>query len=756
MEVLIGLVVFFAILYFLVRLFILIVKLIYGSFQKQDDSYGSKNYVTRFNAEGTQAINRNSRVQKNKPPAVWYSKNQSVQINGYTLNEGMVYVGDNLPDSDRYYNDACLINPSFKVSSAEPWFGADYMSYWPRYSDISPACRGAYLKWLATGRSDPKAYIGYVFLFFYGLERRVFYYGQKTGITTSERLGIVDEVKRLLSIYGGNSSFNGYANNFLATEWVLYRSDQPIPQEINFRNRYGCGPFQMVLAQYVSAGKPIPADIALRWISLHPDYRLKTPARRCGKEFSSLFEYYYRKKFNDGLVVKPNKTALKMFYNAANPSYPTNLLLNSSELPNPFILTGPIKKFSAIVEKCTADLEPLSRFLGRKENDPESFAATALLPKELLSKSKFAVNARAQLEQLCNNGLLFAEIESIYHIVGVNAPLQMNKKESENLAIFVGNLGFGIAPDVRFHNLKPAIDGKVVVFPDGHGIDFQPSSEFRRMCAILRLGAMVSQVDQDISQSEEDLLLGFIHENRELTVIEKDSLSAFLHWCLHTPQGMAGIKRSFVNASSKEKTAISHILVSVAHVDGRIDPREVKQIEKLYTSLGLEKSQVISDIHALSANNGPVTVSKRDAETSYKIPKPVLQPSKSNGFQLNEELIRIREEETRQVKGVLEGIFAEQMDDSPEVDDKETKINDETNSLGDLDQLHQELLIKMMKQDTWDRPDLLSICKDLGLMMDGAMENLNEWAFEQANALLIEDGEPIYLDKELAEEIING
>ena len=47
------------------------------------------------------------------------------------------------------------------------------------------------------------------------------------------------------------------------------------------------------------------------------------------------------------------------------------------------------------------------------------------------------------------------------------------------------------------------------------------------------------------------------------------------------------------------------------------------------------------------------------------------------------------------------------------------------------------------------------ITKELGLMADGAMEVHNEWAFENANAPLIEDGEEIYIDIELAKEIIN-
>ena len=46
------------------------------------------------------------------------------------------------------------------------------LSYWPAYASIPSASRAAYLGWLADGRRFPAAPIGYVFLFFYGLERR--------------------------------------------------------------------------------------------------------------------------------------------------------------------------------------------------------------------------------------------------------------------------------------------------------------------------------------------------------------------------------------------------------------------------------------------------------------------------------------------------------------------------------------------------------------------------------------------------------
>lgn len=716
-----------------------------GSSSNKDDS---NEYTIRYE------VTSGSDYEKPKgKPAKWIGFNDSINVQGYEINNGLIYVGEKLLDNYGYDNDACLIHPKSKVSPAEPWEAGDDMGYWPKYTEIPKKCRGAYLKWLSTGRLEPETYIGYVFLFFYGLERRLLIDGQENKVTDSERNEIINEVRRLLTIYGENRSFRGYANNFLAMEWVLYQNDKPIPDYIDFNDRYCSEPFQVVLAKRVNEGNPITSDLALQWVTLHPEFGLRTPARRCANEFRILFKQRYTEKYGDGLIVKPNKTRLSLEYRAANSSLRGNIKLNLEELPNPFILSGPVKKINALVEECTVKLEAYSRYLGRKDNNPKSMAAYALLPKELLSSLPSLKKAKASLLNLCDKGPTLIEVEKFYKACGEQTPLKMTKKDSETLAKFLEGIGVGLVPDIRFHHIKPISEGKIALFPKGHGIDFHPSKEYRTVGTILRLGAIVSQIDDDVALEEKSTLESIVKNNRELTQIEKDSLLAFLHWCLNTPQNSNGLKQRLTELNSTEKTAISHILISVVHADGRIDPREVKQLEKLYNTLGLGKEQVTSDLHLLASE--PVTVAKRDADEKYSIPLGENEKEPSHGFNLDEELIRIREEETKKVKGVLESIFAEDVEDD-EADIIPLQTISPIVAIDTLDKVHQDLFHRLITQETWDRNAFHEICKELELMVDGAMEVINEWAFEHANAPLIDDGEPIYVDLELAKEITNA
>ena len=87
------------------------------------------------------------------------------------------------------------------------------MDYWPSYSNLAPASRTAYLEWLAAGRPGG-AHIGYVFLFFYGIERRVLFDATYIDEAHTDIPALIDEVERLIDLYQDNSSFQGYAGNF--------------------------------------------------------------------------------------------------------------------------------------------------------------------------------------------------------------------------------------------------------------------------------------------------------------------------------------------------------------------------------------------------------------------------------------------------------------------------------------------------------------------------------------------------------------
>lgn len=729
--------------------FILLVSISYAIYlvYKRYNSQHEKSDLDDNNIEYSFSIRKPS-----GKPAKWLKPGEATMIQDHNISSGMIYVGELLLDTSEYDNDHCLIDPKLKVIKSNSWEHSSDMGYWPSYEDIPARCRGAYLNWLESGRNHPDAGIGYVFLFFYGLERRLFFESISSEITDEERISIINEVRRLLSIYGDSSSFKRYANSFLATEWILNRNEEPVPKYINFSDCYNYEPFKFRLAQFVQDEKPLPWDVALEWILLHPEYRVRTPARRCKKEFRILFSKKYRDKFGEGLVVKRNKKKLKLSYQAANSSLRA-LEFKDLGLVDAFDLKTPLRRLDSLVQQCTDLLAPYSRYLGRKGKS--IFEALALIPREILLNSKQAKKLKSTLDDFCSNGIKLIPIKSVLKAIDGFERDKIYKKDFQYLTTLSENLGYGVVPDFRYQHVAIKDSDEIIFFKEGYGQNFQPSKDYEMTLSIIRLGSLVAQISNGVSPKEEVALQSIVRENERLNTIEKTSLYLFLYWSLRTPQSLTGLNKRLSGASAREKKAISHILISVALAEGHIDQNEIQQLEKTYKTLGLDEKNVIQDIHTLTTQDEPVLVAKQEKKTGYKIPKSDEQIEPS-GFNLNLDLIKIRQEETRHVQSILENVFDDEEIEYPSENEitQEKPVNG-SSSLKQLESHYQDLFNQLITKEQWQKEEVRVICQKMNIMTDGALEVLNEWAFENTSAPLIEDGETLFVDLELAEEIIN-
>ena len=192
--------------------------------------------------------------------------------------------------------------------------------------------------------------------------------------------------------------------------------------------------------------------MALAWVKSHPDYGLRTPARRCENEFNLLFKLRYKSRFGDGLKIKPNKTRLRLDYHTASASLRGDSQSVELDLPDVSLLKTPVKKLMDLAESCTRELEPLSRFIGRPGNSRDSLGAFCLLPNDLTG---LAPDPRLERIKAWMNSRISAydrliSVESIFEHLGEKPPLKINKKEAEMLSDVAEKAGFGIAPDIRF------------------------------------------------------------------------------------------------------------------------------------------------------------------------------------------------------------------------------------------------------------------------------------------------------------------
>ncbi|MCZ6802902.1 MAG: TerB N-terminal domain-containing protein [Proteobacteria bacterium] len=683
---------------------------------------------------------------KNKSIGRWVKPQESIIVFGHTITGGNFYFGGQLKSLDEYGTEASLIDGTLKIHTAPDTFEDESLGYWPKFISLSPKCRGAYLSWLAGDQSNPKTPLGYVFIYFYGIERRIVVDSKVAGVDDPEYIQLFDEIKRLIDIYGESRSFMNYGSRLLAL-MCLFRPNIVSMPEKELSPRYDSILFKYQLATEVNAGNPISSELALAWIRFFPEYNLRTPARRCEKEFSQLFQLSYGKKHNEGLIVKPNKTRLKLEYWPASSSL-RGVEIEQEDLPDPSNLKAPLKKLISIADQSTEELDAYSRYLGKVDTSPSDIAAQLLLPDELVKSTspsgivEFRKWAKKSIED--HGGLV--TFEDYWSHTKMPLPSKVYKKEIELMQNLAQKSGYGIAPDSRYHHAKPDIDGKLVLFAEGHGQYFEPSRAFGETGMALRLGAMVAAIDSHIDQAESTILLQLIDHDTRLSPTEKRSLHAYFLWRLNTKPNITGLKARLEKLGDKEKSTVSNILIEVALADGKIDPEEIKQLEKLYTALGLNKSLVVSDIHTASSGKAARShsTSQQTTTTLSSGQKPI--------FTLDESILAIHESETKDVQTMLGAIFVDdELDDHTSEGETEHSENADVDG---LDNSHFRLFESLISKEKWPRNDVETMCRNLGLMVDGALETINDWSYDKVGTSVVEeDGDEIYVTQEIVEEL---
>jgi tellurite resistance protein len=687
--------------------------------------------------------------------ARWIGSGEPVAVAGYTIEGGLLYVGQHLnPVAGWREVEPALVNPALPIDDDGLDWAGEQMPYWPSYSELAPGCRAAYLRWLADGRKHPTVGIGYVFLFFYGLERRLMADATRAALPPGEEESIVGEVERLLSLYGGQASFARYAGDFVAVHRLAANrgrvSDGPPPTvagrvpELPLALRVGLGEFS-------ATGRPIPAEWAFAWVRTHPEIHLRTPAQRCSAEFEALFLHRYRSQFGEGIVVKPNKSRISAAYRPASASFEGSVPVPLPDLPDLAVLTAPIRKLQQIAENCTDDLDAYSRLVGRDPSARGTLAGIALLPAELAAQHQGAdaTRLRTWVEQaMSGEDAATVDGEQLLRQWSAEKPDRLAKGDAVLLAQFLQKIGVGLEPDVRFGGGPPGDDTKVVLFRLPAESPATPSAQYHAASVLLHLAAAVAQADGSLDEAEERHLIGHLQEALHFEKPERLRLAAHLRWVLANPVGLGGLKKRLAQIDGSKRHAVAQFLLTVAGADGRIEPSEVKTLTKIYSLLGLDAARVYADLHELGlaeVDTGPVTVRVgAPAQPGFKIPVP--PTSVPSGLVLDPERVRARMAETAAVGALLRDVFVE--------DEPLPAPPSVGSGVTGLDEVHSEFLKALAARSSWPRAELEASAARLRLMLDGALELINDRAFDTCGQPACEGDDPVETNAEVLKELL--
>lgn len=690
-----------------------------------------------------------------KPMGVrWLAENESINVAGLAIPGGLLYITERATQFGQ--SEPSLIDATLRVARSPMNLTERQMPYWPSYRSITPEARRAYLQWLAGGRRQP-ADAGYVFLFFYGLERRVLIDAPSDPQAMAEIPAIKAEVERLLCLYGDNNSFLGYATRFLA------HIDAGAVQPQSYLSGPGASPadgYELPIPLRVALGQmavdkyPLNSSWALAWALAEPNISRRTPVTRCPEQFTALFKHEFTKRYPNGIVLPQNKTKLKVAYRPASAGLNIPAVA-VGDLPDVAATSGTRNKLQVIVEDCTTVLDAFSRYLGRNPDAGDSLEAILQLPTEL-----WPTEAKAELEQLEKRVggeticMSFGELAGRFKSAGA-----LSRDKVTALARALESKRIGLEPDVLSGSRTPKAEDTIALFAaDSDEGTLRATDAYCAAAVTLDLASAVAAADGDTSREEISLLSGHIDSWDHLCVAHRKRLKAHLQIQLKQPPTLASLKKKLEPLTLEAKRKIASFLAHLAHADGEVTPQEVKLLERVYKSLALDPQFVYSDLHSAAVRPSQVV----EAMTSTAAPATAAEASEGtgSGFALDMSKVARLQQETAEVSALLASVFNEESPtETSGALEPEAPLEQEGNSaeqlatVHGLDVEHSALLRLLVSRTEWSRAELEDAASDMELMLDGALERINDTAFELFDMPVTEGDDPIEINPEILDEL---
>ena len=680
------------------------------------------------------------------PDDIWIPQGHTINIAGREI-AGMIYLGSR--ENFRTYEwwADSTIDPYLRVEKRLHPLQPPHqrLSYSTRYFDLGARDRANYLDWLAGDRAGLDCHECVIRLYFYGLERRFFL----DSPPLDEQHAIIKEVERLRETYAHLDNFRKIKRilcRFLYTAHAIVQPPEGIKPRFEVVDSEIPLDVRVAIAHRIATKQSLSADWVLSWYTTHPDTPpLRTAARRAFPEFRALFGQLFEKTFPNGILVPHLYSVLEASYISKSRAF--NVLLTPhEEIPNLPLEFDLHEEVDEIIHEATEALGKYSRVLGKYTEGRKRIEAHAFLPQSL--QPLFPNTAIKVLEDWAETVIDSEElvpIEQVIENVHEVRPEKITKGHIIKTADILALRSIGMVPDPRFDLRGPKIGEPVVLFRLPQPVTEQEESSIEYLEALLCLGigGFIANADERMNEDEKALLDAYIDST---PAAGRDRLLANLQWILAVPPSLTWFRNHLKRVSKDALHRIGKLALHIAAVDGRIETVEIKALEKLYQTMGLPPESIYSELHALSIPGGPKTILSPDRtqDQGFAIPSP----DHNKPIILDEKQIASLKTETAQVSALLGDIFEEEV--TKEV---AAGSNDSADTFDGLDARHSAFLRELLTRQHWGRSEYAALAERFQLMQEGALETMNEWAYDRFEDVLIDEDSDYELNLEISTQL---
>jgi uncharacterized tellurite resistance protein B-like protein len=298
---------------------------------------------------------------------------------------------------------------------------------------------------------------------------------------------------------------------------------------------------------------------------------------------------------------------------------------------------------------------------------------------------------------------------------------------------------------------------------------------------MLRLGLVASSADGDASADEMVLVTRTIEEMFQLNDEEQRRLESLRSLLLSEGADTTGLASVAKVLSPEQRQAVAKLLLLVVARDGVVTKQEVRALRKCYSLLGfskVESEQALTTIESYRTDE-PVTVQAgAPGAAGEAIPAPLAE-----GLRLNRAAIEAIMRDTQEVAKLLaEAMITSQDREAAEVStapapsatatavaEAEPDVPEQAEQVQGvrlvpdaftgplvvqtadptLPQRYAAFYQMLITRDEWPRAELEALARQHGLMLGGAIDALNDWAFEKfGGQLFVDDGARFLVQRE--------
>ena len=684
----------------------------------------------------------------------WLGPGDSFKIAGFTIQSPLTYAASSR-DKEMRCSDPSQIAPWLDVRDGAQSGG---LPYWPWYARLTPPQRHAYLTWLASGRGRLPPEDGFLFIYYYGLERRLLVDKQDVSLVLKE----VQRLRGMHAVEAGNGrswSFQHYSSSLL---WFVVASSARSFSEKDVRHlaesthSWRDESLQGALAWCATHERPCPAWLAMVVAGQMPGAVNSVVRKRVADEFERLFAARYREMVGDGILLKPSKRSAHVTYQPASNA----LTGQACEIPN---VLGIKSQFNPLVEiwnGCVDDLRRLSKVAaeGLEDLTPEAWEA---LPPELRKGAEHPLTkrfTRIVADHSADGGCLIPA-RALADPLGFEQRDRFTASQSRRIAETAQHVGYAIEPDARLMVTSYKAHDPLSVFVWMY--DEEPDQQrYAAATTMLRFGVAVAAADGDLADEELQVLEEEIARMFDLNEHERRRLDALRTLLIREGSDPSVIGKKIRDGlSASHRTVIGRLLIAIAAADGVIHPNERRVLRRCYRALGLEPIELDRALEELALPQADDLVSA-DGGAPGRAGEPIPERPSESEVTLDQAAIHRIMTETREVSAMLaQAMGAALMAPDVETQDESTaavaiaRPDPPPISIAEQERVASppeafapfyEILIS---KERWPRSELEAVARDRGHMLTGVLEVVNDWAYDElGGALTYEDGDMVIIE----------